>query len=956
MKQYQLTTAFICISLMVSSQAIGAADYKIKEIPLQSRLVKASPKTKKFSEIVLPQTEAPCPIAYCRGILDSNTYIEVDKQTSQSDSNACYEAGFKEPLTQQEVEAIKSVSRKYEIKSWALGAKLPEEDSCDPALTNEQRTLLKSIKDINGKISCQKYTSLDTKQTAKNSKINLAEISVSQQLEACTCISKDSPPLKIEDSFEQQYSEEVKAFIKKEYIANLYNARLYQYSLGANIFSERDLNFCSELTKNKELQRKANDKDKNATLISQLISPIGPQEAFALYNLKKDVKKTPPVIRQAAFDKFVQDWSIMTHPQSILNKGKKSNEIAKDALSTLTKMHSEQANFEVSTVHLTEMASATNQSKTTNSKDKEKELRLAEETTYLEKLLTASFDQSGKSLLNQIVDTLKDDKSKTSPEVAFTSVFKKLTSEYMNSQCAANGLIINALLDEDYSSINFDPGLIKSLAKSMPNQKAQLEKYHCATLQRVLETDPENFLVQVCEYQGGDLPPATCPSIGEFFRSRFVEKRNFAIDQDGKVKSSLAKKSLAGVLDDTSLEETISNQLKTVRSEHTTTFSSFVKEASKVSGGYSGNTPLQVKMSDYDIEKTTIFSPSLKTNPSEILSEGNQPQNEQIMTRTSHEMQTASNLMQGFQRNASVPQSTHVNAPLVAFENRMVIAPNPTPMPEATPMIKVTSSEPTITADDEEIEKVKTKTKKKKKKVEVVTDNEVEEEAIAPTRNEVSSLSSGFNTTSKSIVAATSVAPVSAPASTARSPSVVPEESARQYVEARRFEKGIVYHKDSFDSGRSDGMIDSSPPETGVMLNAFRTGKISGKDVTRIALGDEIKDVKSFEQTNTYHGPVVIVEDKAKNERYICRAFVTDAKDGVDRLLPLEAKTPGKDQLGGYKCTTDKAAAELKAPVAVTEKKEAQKTIASNERLYKAFVLDKIVKQSKGKGEASKKN
>lgn len=967
MKKYSSSTAFVFVVLSMASwaQGPGAGDFFFKTIPVTPEKLSLTTPTEAdafgFSKKVSNST------AYCRSPYDFNSYTEVPRQAGQTDDEACAMSGLKDTLTLVEIQAIKAQENKDQLLGW-LQNEPPQGDFCYLDLTPEQRKMIQSITAIKGKINCQKYTSMDSKLPRKQKGKTLDEVSVSEKLEACSCLANETPPLKLSEEFVVKYNEQVKAFIHKEYIANLYNARLYQYSLGGDVLASDDISFCVGLAKNTDLQNKAKAKDEerrralnkdkvDASYITQLVSPLGTKEATELYSINKQ-KKTPPIVSKAAFEKFVTDWGMMTHPKSFMNQNKNANEIIRDAMDTLQSMHSEQQDFKVKTKHLSEMADATKANKGED---------LSEQIIYLEKLLTAKFDQSDKTLLSQVVDKLKNDKSGNTDQ-AFASAFKEITSSYMNSQCASNSMILDAILSDDYSSINFDPKLVGYLAKNMPNEKMQMEKFHCAILQKAFETDPESFLFQVCEFDGEKLPPPLCPAIGDFYRGGYVERGNLVLDSNStnaKGKSNFTSKGLDGVLDDSALKSVISDQVKIVRSEHGSTFSSFVSEASKKSSNYSKNSFLDVKMSDLAPEKITTYTTTARHQRDDFNHEARQQaQAEEMIARNN---QIPGNLMQNFQKEVLPILPSASSSPVMRIESHAVAISTPVPM--TTPIVIQTPAPKKVEQvsgwDDEESLMEKVKLQKKKRKKKKIADEEteyVEEESAHSPQTDASSMASGgnsnnnisFGSNSSRPSPAVSAAPVAAPV---RSVNAVSDDAARQFVEARHFEKDIVFPKDGYDTTRSAGgsygMVDSAPPETGVMLSAFRTGKISGKDITRIALGDDIKDVKSFEQTNTYHGPVVIVEDKAKNQRYICRAFVTDSKDGVDRLLPLEAQAPGKDELGGYKCTTDKVAADLKAVAAVAEaeKAEAKKAIVANDRLYKAFVLDKIMKQTQPKKE-----
>ncbi len=958
--------------LSVASWADGpilSGDFTFKRIPeAKAKITLAKPAEAVAFENAKKNSSTPekdlSQTAYCRSPYDFNSYMEVPRQVDQSDSEACAMIGLKEVLTVSEIQAIRSQENKDQILGW-VQEEQSEEELCNSDLPEEQRAMIETISAIKGRLSCQKYASMDSKPIRNSRVKTLKDLPLRQKLEACSCLSKETPPLSLSEEFVVKYNEQVKAFIQNEYIANLYNARLYQYSLGKGILSGEEIPSCVDLAKNTDLQNKAKAKDElrrlalkkdkvDASYITQLVSPLGAKEATELYSVNKQ-KKTPPIISNAAFEKFVNDWSMMTHPKSFMNQNKNAKEIIKDAKDTLQSMHSEQQNFKVKTTYLSKMADVTKP-------DKDEDL--SEQIIYLEKLLTAKFDKSGKTLLDKIVDKLKDDTSGQT-EKSFATAFKEITSSYMNEHCATNAMILDAILSDDYSSINFDPKLVSHLAENMPKEKGKIEKFHCAILQRAFETQPESFLIQVCESDGVKLPPPLCPAIGEFYRGGYIERGNLAQDSksgDSNKKNDFSK-GLDSILDDSALQSVFSDQVKSVRSEHGSTFSSFVSEASKKTSDYSSNSFLDVNMSDLAPERITTYTSAARQGREGFNQEDRQQSQAEEMTERKNQL--SGSLMQNFQKEVLPIMPSANAAPMMRIESHAVAVSTPVPMTTAlavqTPAPKKVEQASNLDDEDSLMDKVKSQKKKKKKKKVAVDEEEaesVEEESVRVPKAEVASLASVGNTNNNFSFGYNASRPVPVvSAAPVRSINAVSDDAARQFVEARHFEKDIVFPKYGHDTSRmtsgSYGMVDSAPPETGVMLSAFRTGKISGKDITRIALGDDIKDVKSFEQTNTYHGPVVIVEDKAKNQRYICRAFVTDSKDGVDRLLPLEAQAPGKDELGGYKCTTDKAAADLKAPVVVpeAEKVEAKKAIVANERLYKAFVLDKIMKQTQPKKE-----
>lgn len=293
-------------------------------------------------------------------------------------------------------------------------------------------------------------------------------------------------------------------------------------------------------------------------------------------------------------------------------------------------------------------------------------------------------------------------------------------------------------------------------------------------------------------------------------------------------------------------------------------------------------------------------------------------------------------------------QATSV-APVTTYQQAALPATVATPQPVSAPVVSTTVIEKIVTPVAK-VNKAKQEEEEEEEDVAPQVAPKIISSAVSSNSDEETKYSAkDFISSARSVSVPQSMATASsrmtAPSfqEASRNPSVIPDESVRSYVEARKFERSLVKGKDTFES-HDEGISDPTPPETGLILNAFRTGKIGNKNVTKVALGDDIKDLSTFEKSGTFHGSVVIVEDKAKKERYICRALVNDAVNGAEKLLPVEANAIGKDEMAGYKCTTEATTAPaISPPLAVAEKKAAQKALSGNERLYKAFVLDKIV-------------
>lgn len=882
------------------------------------------------------------------------SFKEIKKNSNKTDAMVCAELGFTWSLADENETANYRAVNRYDpnmfskpftqnnpIDNWLKGVRSSFNfENCTPSLTNKQEKMLSDLHNISNKMICSSM-GLDESVSSKNKnkhrpqktkiKIPIEEILTSDtrdKVNACFCLSKIGAPLKADAELTEFYKTTVSEFFRKQYLDSLITVRLNEYTLGKNILGIDGQKACESFENDKEIES-AKLSLNLPPEINTIFSTVKNQnEANTLFNLDSATKNNPPIVSEKVFKSFAEKWSC------ILKNGKPPYDLMKLAQDDARKMKlmltSSNAKFEKGEVDDFEKREASCKGDAPADKDEG-----VEEITYLQSILSNPIGDSQITFYEELTKMLIKD-GITSDN--FEKSFKKIITTHMKKQCNESHEKIAQLGKHNIVSLLSENDLMKFLIGKNAKKALDIQKLHCMALQKELSKAPEDFLKNFCDYNdNGKLPPPKCQSIGNFMNASFTGSSNnpdSSIDiQDDITKIISASKPKA-----TSLHY-----------KNKGSFSRFMKSISKDMKN-SGGSSINVDMANYSPEKLspsnvpaqTLPSNSGVTNTKEASTQGTiQSQTTNIMAAQGSSLPGSSPSVNNSLGQTPLPPSisyenkTKPTQEIVSAQPKAAIAPAlPAPSTSISEKSSIKENNPASNLaknnPPEQITEVKQST------VAVATSNSP---IIAPVINKPitnNSSSASFAPKMPSYQEA------------ARNPTLIPEESIQKYINARRFEQGLVVKKDGFDS-KEDGLSDLLPPETGLMLNAFKTGKIEGKDITKILLGEEIKDLKSFEQTNTYQGAIVIVEDKVKKLRYLCRAFITDSKDGFDKLLPIGSGAPSKDELGGYKCTTEKKAEQAIIPLTIVEKKEAQKAISSSERLYKAFVLDKIVKGAKKK-------
>ncbi len=871
---------------------------------------------------------------------------------------------------------------------------------CTPDSTNEQDKLLNELKAISSEITCDslgikdesssknpnksidhtpaigglkapktKSKRLGDRSQPEGSPTLYTNVMMFNKITSCYCLSKVGSPLKVTEELKNDYESIVGEHIKKEYINNLTSVKLYDFSLRENVLGSENMESCKALAKDKELQDSAAQLFSLPAAVKKIFGDLTQEDAVALYNLGIDQKEQQsikiPIISNKGFKQFAKRWACN------LNKTVKGSSIDISTFDALEKglieTQKSRAELDRSLVKRLTLVTECDQLVPENEIDKV-------EQSYLEKMLSKSLGSGSSNLLADIFVDLKGQKI---TDESFEKSFKKIVGNHMESQCAISQAKLTALMAGEFGSVLSDSSLISALIAKRPQQSVDMQKLHCQMMKAELETrtKSEAFLREFCLYQKGDsLPPKNCPAIGDFLKATFIETKDDKnqLNPTGDQKIPNKDRIYSHIKHSSSTD--YNSGASKVRAEQASTLSGIIKTAGD-NFSRTNSDKITMDMDNYRLDK----NPSLYNSNTNEDGTYTSKMNSSTLTPLKPFTQETSapqgtndiKAYEGFGQevkaltNQQLPQSQAI--PGVVYENKGAVAlpqATATPQPNASQVVSTTVIEKLVTPTpdstdkkDEEVTIVKTKKKKK-----IIKEIEEDEEEIVKQESPKSELSaqqsnlgvaSGSSNKSASALQQSARMPTFQEAQ--KNPVLIPEESLKKYVEARRFEQNVVIRKDGFDS-KDDGVADLIPPETGLMLSAFRTGKIAGKDVTKISIGssDDIKDVKSFEQTNTFHGSVVIVEDQSKKERYICRAFITDSKDGVEKLLPVGSGAPTKDEMGGYKCTTEKSTKDVTPSITAVEKKEAQKALSSNERLYKAFVLEKIIK-STGSKEKKKK-
>lgn len=848
--------------------------------------------------------------------------------------------------------------------SYRLGGKrwlenLKPDTACDQQTISINSDFIKNLKEISTKMNCNNAKKT-TKANQKES-TNIFDDTKLNKVSACVCIAQDGSPIEASRKFQDDFISDVQDFIEKEDIGGLVPVRLYQYSLDSNVLDITKLRACDELAEDKDLQEFVDKKLKKITPEARkIMGKMGYSEAIDMYNGVGRTKENyiVPIISEDAFEQFSTQWG------KALFQARTSNVTGdlKTKLCEFTKSTNNQFFLDSHSISFIGQILGTQTSSKTDTPE------IAVQKAYLEKMLCSYVDErKGKRLFDVLSDELSkaDRSARENPKLLrsvdkiFNDTFKNVMTDRIENQCKQSHLHLSQLAKGNISAILNNDKFAEKRRKRYNKESALAERYQCHMMKQQLENNPEQFLKDFCNFnlsEGQELK--SCQGIGDFLKSTFVKN---SVDATSTELPSVASKVGELLNNQSSMQSTISNQAATVQVQHATTLSTIVKAATNFEGPPQ-NGKIGIDLEPFDISKNKSLSytdsPTDRTNT---------PKSGAVQSFFEKSDSTLSPTAQNEFSTTVAPSKSFVNQQQQVFQSPIINTPN---MPTTTYQANTLNTPSGINANVQPssnpavattvIEKIVTPAAKNNKAEAIDVTQEAEEE-IAPKKvKSKKTLDTAFEaeeidkrattgefvgqkaTNSSQGLGSSQRITVPSFQEANHNPSVVPENAVKTYLDTRKFEGGIVYNKDSFDS--EDGVNDPTPPETGLILSAFHTGKIGNKPVKKVALED-VKDLKTFEQSDTFQGAVVIVEDKSKKERYICRALVSDIKNGAEKFLPVDANAPGKDEMAGYKCTTETAtsATLTAALLPAKEKENAQKVLSGNERLYKAFVLDKIV-------------
>ena len=891
-----------------------------------------------------------------------------------NDDYLCRRAGYFKAADEQTVSHDPpltpdfSLTQKNNVSVWLNSIDQKAMKDCDPTLPPTQLDFYKSLRSITGRMNCNNV------KTASGKKLSLDTVFFDDQtlskVEACTCMVQEGPPPKISKAFEKEQLQRISNYITEEYIGNLAPSRIYQYSLQGSILPANSVKACDDLVMDIQVQNFVKENlEQFAPEAKMIFGKMTAEDALTIYNKtqKPDKKlKAVPTISQESFTKFGAYWA---NAITKANAAKSYSKLKENLCSLTSAERGEQ--FEVDLHDQSQFDLIVAEDKTTAPTTIEESV----ERAFMDKMLCSRIGSSGTLLIDELNKKVFESlNSPKKPEIAFMEGFTKIVSSDINNRCRKSEEHIGQLSKGSMAAILNDDNLVKELFGNNIKSRESSQRYYCQMMKKQLKSNPEYFLEQFCNYKMGEpLPPNRCVSIGDFINTTFVYEAeassNGEADADqGRVVSTIVD----NLKRDGKVKDSIQRKMNDVHVEHATTLSDLTKRAKNFMGP-TRDGKVRIDLNNFtapDYNEATFRTPvsqEAKKNtrvaevkeqaaPSTVAQRNNVLPNSDMAKLNATNNPMAANTQEQIQGQVQSP----VSQPAITYENRNTIISSPTvvtqtPAPSAAQVVASSTtslekkaktpklfSNKTVKSENESDESDEEEIITEVKKVSASSKDSSKKDASKSNTLTFSGSKGSSNTTSNS-----SRVPTFQEAS--RNPSFIPEEAVRSYAEAKHFDKSFSQRKTDSDT-RHEDFKDPSPPDTGIMLSAFRTGKIGNKSLTKVTIGDEIKDLKSFENTNTYHGPVVIVEDKAKNERYICRAIINDNKDGGEKFIGLDATAPKASEMAGYKCTNEVLAKDkvktASESIGTVEKQEALKVLSTNERMYKAFVLDKIIKST----------
>lgn len=867
----------------------------------------------------------------------------------------CRQAGYARSAEDEDINSTPylrynySQPKKNDVTQWLGSLEQSNQNNCDPSLNSSQMDFYKSLKTITGKMNCDN----GVPKIPKINKISYDNIFFQDdklsKVQACACMVQEGPAPKMSKEFQQAQLQKISNYITEEYIGNLAPSRIYQYSLEGNILPPGSVDACNQLVMNIEVQEFVKSNlEKTAPEAKVIFGKMTAEDTLSIYNkTRSDSEKFSaiPVVTREGFEKFGTYWA------DTLAKAQSTNtyQTLKNNLCSLTATKVTEY-FEIDLNEKSKFAEVISENTTTaptTQIDKE-------ERAFLDKMLCSRVGSGETLLIDEISNQLLSlTNSPKKAQNAFMDNFTAIVGKDINNRCKKSEEHLGQLSKGSMAAILNDNGLLKALFGINQKDKGLIQHYYCQMMKKQLKSSPEYFLEQFCDYKRGEpLPPNRCISIGDFINTTFVYEDGDTNDRVENPNSQQAVIStiVEGIKKDDKIQDSIKRKMSDVHVSHITSLSDVTKRAANFVGP-NRNGKVRVNLESYRVpeHKEVSVENKIATTANTLKSErysDSALQGNNILPSTAF---TPLKMGSGSSQ-APAPQASTAQ-PVITYENRNVTVnrTNESPHPVSS---QVVSSTTVIEKTAHPLQKVEKEISSFEEDEEEVLDEPKKNASLLKNTNKRESAKStniSFSNSKSNSNSFGGSATARAPSfqEAIKNPSSIPEEAVRSYTEARRFDRSFSQNKIS-EKAHHDDYKDPVPPETGIMLSAFRTGKIGNKNLTKVIIGEEIKDLKSFEGTNTYHGPVVIVEDKTKKQRYICRAIVNDLADGSEKFIGLEAAAPKENELAGYKCTNEAIAQETAkaSNIVPVEQQEAIKALSTNERMYKAFVLDKIIKST----------